>query len=246
MYRNVECPIIKTHHLTFGDDDTEIKFKELKGIGPGHHLYLLGRFPKTLNDPSLLIKYLSSMKLTKITFDLVQISSSTFAGHSINTKPLIREIANIPIVEFVGCEISSQFYQLFFILAQHKTVELIFRDCRVTSELKAVIINNLQHNHSIRSLVICNTSNINIEDYKRITYEESKIDDILFRNRANYLCKIVAFTLILIRRRYNKYFNLVDKSIVIFIAKLVRNTKRDPKWLKVITDSVLNGVVSGM
>jgi hypothetical protein len=253
MYKGFRGPIRKTHHISLSDSNTEIRLKELvKNIESDRGLYIInwrkGEVDASsdrlsdISDFYLLNKYLDSMNLTKVMFNgTTIINDSKYLNDSrypvyLDTKTLMRKIANIPIVEFVGCRrIPPEFYKRFLNIPQHKTVELIFKYCDARQDSK-VIISNLKNNYSIRSLIIYETKNrLTPED----TNDEIKINEILFRNRARYLCKKSSLALILIKRYNNKYFNLVDKPLVIFIAKLVLSTKTDPKWLEVISDSVL-------
>jgi hypothetical protein len=194
--------------------------------------------PIIAENIKILTKRLDQIAPSKITFNdisfrtiLDDINTTTIAG-------LISKLRKIARVEFEYCALSIRFCRMFF-ESPFKIINVKFKGCQIIPEYKAIIMDCLKTNYKIQ--------NVDIDDFpssfdRNCIAVDGEIKSYLYRNRAQYLCRQAAIALIQIRKGRNKFFDLVDKSLVIYLAKMVYNNKNNAEWLNTVFEKELKSL----
>lgn len=216
----------------------------LEGIKiKGCELYVSGReynlFTLT-NNLIILNRYLDEMRPFKITFHDVQFgfnSAQNLLSSCGTETELISKIRKIPTIRFEFCNIPVEFYKNLFDIAS-KIINITFKGCQIALETKSVIMKRLASNYTVRELVIDGSARSS--DLSAVPVDGT-IKSYLYRNRAIHLCRMAALTIVLMRKYTYSIFTPFDKSLVVYMAKTIYNTRSDPEWLKIVlTDEIKN------
>lgn len=237
MDKHVTSPLIERYSVGLGFLNLESELKKIPNGCAGCELYLSATSRNhlpTLRSFMILSKCLENMTPIKIIFDSIEISVIRFVKGFDNTTALITKIVKVPIIEFRNCSITREFYVDFFVKENHRTIEVIFKDCRLTPNCKFTVMAGLAYNYFIRNLVIVDKDS---SDSKFTTEVDGGIKRYLFRNRARHLCRMAALTLILIRRHKHTFLDLIDEQLVIYLARMIYSTKMDAEWLNMVMPS---------
>ena len=184
----------------------------------------------------ILTKYLNNIAPLKITFNdisfrtiLDDINNSTIAG-------FISNLRKIPNIEFEYCALSIRFFRMLFELPA-EMIHVKFRGCQVIPEYKRIIVEHLVTNYKLRTLEFDD-----ITEYRDSITLDGEIKRCLYRNRAQHVCRRAVIAIIQIRKKRNKFWDLVDKSIVINLAKSIYKTKDSMDWIKIVFQAELESL----
>lgn len=110
---------------------------------------------------------------------------------------------------------------------ESRMTDVKFKGCRIILDCKIAIMKELKGNYTIRNLDI---NDANDQSNVNTIRTDSSINKYLCRNKVRYLCRLASLELILIRKhRNNHLLNCLDKSVVLYLAKMIYNTRTDRK-----------------
>jgi len=214
----------------------KIKGRELKITSSSYDT------PRVIHDFTILNKYLDDIAPSAIVFDSIGFDCNPGKRY-VHIVELISKIAKIPSVKFKQCYILLGFYQYLFV-ENMKTVAITFENCQILPVYKNAIMNGLRWNYTIRDLTILESDSMFDSSKGKLNNNiavDGTIKQYMFRNRSRYLCRMATITLIGIRNRRNSIFDIIDKSLMIYFAKILYSTKPNVEWLRVIfTDELKN------
>lgn len=242
---NLNISIDGSYSLSLDAKDIDVYLKEMTK-NKGCELTITNSsydIPRVTHDFALLNKYLHDISPSTIIFNSI-ILDCNMGKRYVNVTDLIMEIAKIPTIKFKCCHILSGFYQ-YFVTSKLKTIKITFDDCHILPVYKNVIMDGLRWNYTIRDLIISESKPIFDRSTGKLNNDvavDGTIKSYLYRNRSIHLCHMAALTIILIRKyRTDHLLSCLDKSLVLYMSKIIYNTRTHAEWLKfVIANEVKN------
>jgi hypothetical protein len=192
------------------------------------------------DDFNTLNKYLDNLSLSKIVFNAIKFYSMNSRDdlkiYELMSGFLLSKIIKIPIVRFENCDIPMYFSKTLF-SKESKIIDISFKGCHLNRS-KPHIIYFTKSNYTIRNLIIEDVSKLN--DIAL----DGEIKSHLYRNRAQYMSRMAAISLIVMGKHKNNLLSRLDRFLLIYLAKMIYPSKGTGEWLKVVWEEELSGFLN--
>lgn len=197
-----------------------------------------GFLDMTKEETDTLVDFLLKFTPKKIVFaDIVFVFIGTDDKNPRNDKKILEASLRSPSIEFIKCCGFSNLDgdELFkIVFTQANVVDLRFTKCGIAIDQIDMMSGFLRSNNKLVNIKFSEK----VKTYLPVLETQSKnivvhgtLKHYLIRNRSYEACCLAALQLILIHRHRQSILNIIDKNIIVMIAKLVYETRTSYDWV---------------